>query len=131
MAKKSVANGADAFGDLLNALGTVVILLAVGVSAYLCIRVHGDQLTYADGNQTPGASFQGVGYLASIGIGIGGVVLGVLMLWAGTVLRLLSEIARRPENVVPAPRATSAGIDQDFTPLVNPPPLPRFDGPSR
>jgi hypothetical protein len=94
MGKNSVVVSADSFGSELNALGLLVGLGSVVLGGFLAFKTHGAQMSNTDG--TTGAA-QGIGYLASAGIGIGGLILGFVLTWAGYVLRTLAIVASRSE----------------------------------
>ena len=109
MAKKSVVVSADSFGSLLNVLGLLVGLGSIVLGGFLAVKTHGAQTTYPDGNQSLAGATQGIGYLASAGIAVGGVSVGLVLTWAGHVLRTLAVVATRSE---PLPAARSVDVGQ-------------------
>ena len=98
MAKSSVVTRADAFGGLLNGLAVVVGLGSVALGIFVATRTHGTQPTYPDGSQSVAGATQGLGYLGAVGIGVGGVVVAAILMWAGYVLRTLAVVASRPRK---------------------------------
>ena len=112
MGKNPVVVSADSFGSLLNVRGLLVGLGSLVLGGVLAVKTHSAQTTYPDGIQSPGGATQGIGHLASAGIGVDGVIVGLVLTWAGYVLRTLAAVASRPE--LSAPRV--AGSSQPMQP---------------
>ena len=89
---------ADSFGSLLNVLGLLAGLGSVVLGGFLAVKIHSTQTTSFDGSQPPVGATQGIGYLASAGVAIGGLIVGLVLTWAGYVLRTLAVVASRPES---------------------------------
>jgi len=98
MGKHPVVVNADSFGSLLNVLGLLVGLGSVVLGGFLAVKTHSAQTMTSDGNQLPTGATQGIGYLASVGVGIGGLIVGLVLTWAGYVLRTLAVVASRPDS---------------------------------
>ena len=98
MGKHPVVVNADSFGSLLNVLGLLVALGSVVLGGFLAVKTHSPQTTSSNGSQSPTGATLGIGYLASAGICVGGVIVGLVLTWAGYVLRTLAVVASRPES---------------------------------
>jgi len=121
MANESVVRRADEFGSFLNVLGVIVGVAGIGIGIWVAIKAHSAQGTYPDGSQSLGGATRGFSYGVALAIGIGGVVVGCLLGWAGYVIRTLSAIdthLRESPRTVPVARPIP---EQAF-----PPPLPDF-----
>jgi len=87
-----------AFGGFLNGLGVVLAIGSFIVGLLIGFAVLSQMNALAGLSVAPG-SVQALGYMGGVGIGLAGVVVGMMLMWAGLVLRTLAVVA---ETVQPA-----------------------------
>jgi len=93
MANESAATSANAFGGFLSALGVVLAIGSIVVGLLVGYSVHTSQVNNVMGQPAVPGSVQTLGYIGAVGIGVGGAVVGMMLLWAGLVLRTLAVLA--------------------------------------
>ena len=126
MAKKSAVTSADAFGGFLNGLG---VLLAIGsflVALLIGLAVHSSQVNDVAGQAVAPGSVQALGYVGAVGIGLVGVVVGMMLMWAGLVLRTLAVIAETVEPLTGEGGLRSSPSAEPLPWSVPSAPLPRL-----
>jgi hypothetical protein len=114
-----VVDRADSFGRALSVLGAVIAV--VGVLAGLVAAIAAHQAQAGVDQQTLSPALARLGELGAVLLGGGAVVTGVVIGWAGAVLRTLAAIHGR----LPEPRMAAA-VAQPIANPVPETPIPAF-----
>jgi len=122
---RHAVTSADAFGGFLSALGVVLAIGSVLGGLLIGFSVHSAQVADLAEQAPASGSVAALGYVGAVGVGVVGVVVGMMMLWAGLVLRTLAVVAEGVEQRVGERRAVRPSVEP--VPWSVPSaPLPRF-----
>jgi hypothetical protein len=119
MESNRVVDRADSFGRALSVLGAVIAV--VGVLAGLVAAIAAHQAQSGVDQQTLSPALARLGELGAVLLGGGAVVTGMVIGWAGSVLRTLAAIHDR----LPEPRMAAA-VAQPIANPVPETPIPAF-----
>jgi Ca2+/Na+ antiporter len=120
MESNRVVDRADSFGRALGLLGAAIAV--VGVLAGLVAAIAAHQTQSGLDQQSLSPALARLGELGAVLLGGGSVVIGVVISWAGSVLRTLAAIYGR----LPEPRMAAAAIAQPIANPVPEMPIPAF-----